>query len=425
MRTIISTIVREWKTRKLPEVLERKLDLKNEVGNKLITSINGFRRTGKTYLLLGLAQTLLKENTRDNIVYINFEDERVPLKTEFLTSLIPVLKEELDGQLKVLILDELQNIPLWSKWLRRVYDTEDIKLFITGSSSKLSANEIPTELRGRFVEKILYPLSFREFLKFKNLQANIEKTELKKVLREYLKFGGLPAVVLANEEQKAEILHNYYNTVIRRDIIERFKIKNEESLKALLNLLLNTTTYTISKMYNTLKSLNLEVGKSTTQTYLSHIENSYFIQTLKVFSFKMKDQLQQPRKIYLIDNGFITALSSKFSDNYGRLYENLVHLELKRRQTQNQEVFYWKNSQHEEADFIVKDGIKIKQVIQVCYELRDYDTKKREIKALLKAGKELKCNNLLAITEDQEGREKIKGKTICYTPLWKWLLEEE
>ncbi len=420
----------------MPEVIGREVDLSNYADfkpNKVVV-ITGFRRTGKTYLLFHLIQRLLKEKSKEQIVYINFEDERVPLKTEFLTNLLPIIKQTYNKPLEFLFLDEIHIIPEWSRWLRRIHDTEKIRIFVTGSSSKMSSKEIPTELRGRFIEIKVFPLSFKEYLKFKEIIVDLkianhsenEKAKIIKAFNEYLELGGMPEVVLADEARKIDIIHNYYNTVIRRDIIERFKIRNEESLKALLNLLLNSTSYSISKSYNTLKSLNFEVGKGTIQNYLSYIENSYFLYSLSLFSFKMKDQLQYPRKIYIIDNGFITALSSKFSRNLGRLYENLVFLELKRRIALDpkQEIYYWRNLQKEEVDFIIKQGLKVKQLIQVCYDITDYDTKKREVKALLKASKELKCKNLLVITEDKEGFEKVENKKIKYAPLWKWLLED-
>ncbi|MBS3114961.1 ATP-binding protein [Candidatus Woesearchaeota archaeon] len=434
MAELTKTILNEWKEKTLPEVISRETDLLGYADTKpnKIVVITGFRRTGKTFLIFSLIQKLLKEKSKEQAVYVNFEDERIPLKTEFLTNLLPAIKQMYNKQLEFLFLDEVHNIPEWSKWLRRVYDSEKIRIFVTGSSSKMSSKEIPTELRGRFLEVKVFPLNFKEYLKFNNKSINLkvvdhsenEKAKIIRAFKDYLEFGGMPEVVLADEDRKIEIIHNYYNTVIRRDIIERFKIRNQESLKALLNLLLNSTSYSISKLYNTLKSLNFEVGKGTIQSYLSYIENSYFLHSLQLFSLKIKDQMQYPRKIYLIDNGFITALSSKFSKNLGRLYENLIFLELKRKLSSDpkQDAYYWRNQQKEEVDFVIKQGLKVKQLIQSCYEISDYDTKKREIRALVKASKELKCNNLLIITEDKEGEEKIEGKKIKYTPLWRWLL---
>ena len=428
------TLFGEWKNRKLPEIVDRDASLLSysSLKPKKIIVASGFRRTGKTYLLLNLIKELLKKKDKGKIVYINFEDERIPLKIEFLTNLIPAIKQ-VYGQVEFLFLDELHNIPNWSKWLRRVNDTEKIKFFVTGSSSKMSSREIPTELRGRFLEVKVFPLSFKEFLRFKNMHFNAklaeysidEKGELARMLEEYLEYGGLPEIVLAPEEKKIEILQGYYNTVIRQDIIERFKIKSEENLKAMLRLLLNSSQYTISKLYNSLKSLNYEIGKSTVQTFLNYIETAYFMDSVPVFSPKVKDQMQWPRKVYFIDTIFISQMSTKFSRNTGRIYENAVFLELKRRQANdtNLEIFYWRNIKQEEVDFVVKQGMKVKQLIQVCYDIEDYDTKNREIKSLLKSSKDLRCRDLLVITGNKEGEEIVDNKKINYIPLWKWLLQ--
>ena len=438
MIEIIRTIIGEWEGRELPEVIERSADLVDYIRMepRKIIVITGFRRTGKTYLTYHLIKRLLEEKSksREQVVYVNFEDERIPLEPTFLTSLLPTIKKTHTEQLEFLFLDEIQNIPNWSRWLRRVYDTEKIRFFVTGSSSKMSSREIPTELRGRFLEVKIYPLSFTEFLRFKGITINEETVEysenesgkMMRALKEYLEFGGMPEVVLASEGKKAEIIHSYYNTVVRRDIIERFKIRNEESLKALLRLLLNSTSYTISKLYNTLKSLNFEVGKGTIQSYLSYIEDSYFIYSLPMFSFKIKNQLQYARKVYFVDTAFLNVLSARYTKNSGRLYENLVFIELKRRQANdpNQNVYYWRSPRKEEVDFVLKHGLKVEQLIQVCYDVNDYDTKKRETKALLKASKELECNNLVVITEDYEAVEEINGKRIKFIPLYRWLLRQ-
>ena len=325
----------------------------------------------------------------------------------------------------------MHNIPNWSKWLRRVYDNQDIKIFVSGSSSRMSEKEIPTELRGRFLEIKIFPLSFLEFLKFKKLDFDFkildysekERPLILKALSEYIIFGGLPEIVLIDENKKFELAQSYYSTVIKRDIVERYKIKNEESLKALIKLLLNSKEYSISKSYNTLKSLGYEIGKSTLQKYISYIESSYFAFNISIFSYKIKDQMQYPKKIYFVDNSFINSISTKFSNDFGRLYENIVAIELRRKR---KECYYWKNTEKEEVDFILKNNSKIEQLIQVCYDISEPDTKRREIRALLKASKDLKCKNLLIINQNYFGEEEVEwfginGK-INFIPLWKWLL---
>ena len=434
MEKILKTIFYEWKERKLPQIIEREKDLKEylRVRPQKIIAITGFRRVGKTYLILQLIKELLEKKDREEVVYVNFEDERIPLRTEILTDLLPIIKQTFQKFPEIIFLDEIQEISGWSKWMRRIYDQERIRIFVTGSSSKMSSREIPTELRGRCLEIKVSPLSLKEFLKFKNIKIDFEaasysaneKAKVFKALEEYLLYGGMPEVVLTSTERKIEILQGYYKTVIRKDIAERFKIKNEEGLKALSLLVLNSTSYSITKLYNTLKSLNYKIGKTTLLNYLSYIENSYFMESVFIFSYKIKDQLQYPRKIYFIDNGFITALSTKFSKNFGRLYENLVFQELKRRADYQTEIFYWKNKAGREVDFVLRKQSKITRLIQVCYDTNDPATRDREIKALFLASKELKCDDLMIVNQDIEKIEKIKTKEIKFVPLWKWLIEK-
>lgn len=433
MDKIIKTILAEWKGKDIPEIIPREINLQDYINmgiNKIIV-LNGFRRVGKTYILYGLAKELLKSNSREEVVQINFEDERIPIKTEFLSGLLPAAEEIFNKKIKYLFLDELHNIPNWSKWLRRMYDNQNMRIFVSGSSSRMSEEEIPTELRGRFLEIKIFPLSFKEFLKFKKLSFDFkildysekEKPLILKALAEYLTYGGLPEIVLTEENKKFELAQSYYSTVIKRDIVERYKIKNEESLKALLKLFLDSKEYSISKSYNNLKSLGYEIGKSTLQKYISYIENSYFTFSLPIFSYKIKDQMQYPKKIYFIDNSFINSISTKFLNNFGKLYENTVAVELKRRK---KECYYWKNIEKEEVDFVIKNDTKINQLIQVCYDITDPDTKKREIRALLKASKGLKCNNLLIINQSYSGEENLEWfgikRKVKFIPLWKWLL---
>lgn len=434
MNDLIKTILYEWMNKPLPDTIARDIDLQKyaEARPSKITAITGFRRVGKTYLLYDLIKRLLLKNMREEMLYINFEDERIPLQTGFMTALLPMFKQLFDKKIKYLFLDEIQNMPEWSKWVRRIYDKEALRIFVTGSSSKMSSKEIPTELRGRFLSVDVFPLSFSEFLRFSNMTINAEaikyseeeRAKLSKAIDEFLTYGSMPEVVLANKNFKFEIVNSYYQSVVRRDIIERHDVRNEESLKALLRLLLNSTSYSISKVYNTLKSLGYKVGKSTVQSYLSHVENAYFMFSLPLFSYKIKNQMQYARKLYVIDNGFINKISTKLSNNYGRLFENAVAIHLVRT-SNGKELYYWKSTK-EEVDFVVKQGTKVKQLIQVCYDATDVSTRERETRALIKASKELGCRDLSVITNEYESMVEEKwfgtARTIKFIPLWKWLL---
>ena len=378
MNPFFEPLLQEWLFRSLPQVIPRSQPIKLEniglLGKVLV--ITGFRRTGKTYLLFDAISRLLKNLPRQKVVYVNFEDERIPIQEETLTQLLPQIKSTYGSLPDYLFLDELQNQLNWSKWLRRVLDSTSIKIVVTGSSSRLSSFEIPTELRGRAWEKTVYPLSFPEFIRFGGTNFN-----------DFLTYGSFPEVVLAPQEKKIELLQSYFQTVVKREILDRHHLKNEEPLKTVLKLLLNSTSVTVSKTYNDLKSLGLVIGKTTLNQYFSYFRDSYFTAEASHFSASAKNRLLYPRKLYIIDSGFITALSTRFSQNYGRLLENQIYWHLRQR---NSDVFYWRNPRTgQEVDF-VQDG----RLYQVCYDLSDPDTLKREIRSLVQAGKKLRITNL-------------------------------
>jgi len=424
MKPILKELITEWREKNLPNIIEREKDLTKLIDWKILKAIPivGFRRTGKTFLLLDAAKKIGKENT----LYIDFEDERLPQKTEVLTTLSDIIKEIYGRKKLILLLDEIQNIPNWSKWVRRMLDSFNYQIILSGSSSKLSSKEIPTELRGRCITIELYPLSFSEFLRFKNEDIEKLTDPLKlNLLREYINFGGLPEIVISEEAKKYMLIEEYFKTFIIRDIFERYGIRNKELMRDIIRLLLNSTYITITKMFDTLRSIGHKLGKETIANYFYYLRSSMFIEFLEIISPKIKNSLKAPRKVMIIDNFFIKRFSQKFSENIGRLMENCVFLELKRRAAKNPllEIYYWKDYYQNEVDFILKEGLKIKQLIQVTYASSKDEIEKREIKALIKASKLLKCKNLLIITWDYEDEVEIKNKKIVFKPLWKWLLE--
>jgi hypothetical protein len=250
-------------------------------------------------------------------------------------------------------------------------------------------------------------------------------SEIKEKLSSYLVYGGYPEPLIKKINYK-DYLSTLFNSIIFKDIIKRYKIRSAQAIEKLSEQLLSN----ICNEYSYLSLGNMAGIKSThtTENYLSYLEEAFIFFSLRRFSYKVKEQLSSIKKIYCIDNGFIHAKAFSSSQNFGRLYENLVAIELKKQELNNKiNFYYWKNQQQEEVDFVIKEGTKIKQLIQVCYELNNTETKTREIRALLKAGEELKCKNLLVITSNKEEEEEvewfgIKGK-VKFIPIWKWLLE--
>ena len=403
-------------TKKTDFVVREKLKkISRFIETRSIIVITGIRRCGKSVFLSEVIDQFF-----NNYYYVNFEDERL---TKFDLDDFDTLYEvciELFGKASVFFLDEIQNIAGWERWVRRMYE-DNFKFFVTGSNASLLSKELGTKLTGRHLQFSIFPFSFREFLKFKKIDItnrDVYLTEKRaliiKSFSEYLKKGGFPEYL---KDDRIEILQEYFNDIIQRDIVERYQIGEIKQLKELAKYLItNAGNLTTS---NGLKKIT-EIGSvNTIIKYLSYLENAYLLFKVPYFSYSLKKQMVNPFKIYPIDVGLRNAVSFKFSKDSGRVYETIVAIELKRK---NKETYYWKNPQHEEVDFVVKEDLKVKQLIQVCYDITDSETKKRELRALFKASKELKCRNLLIITEDKEGEEMINGKKVDYIPLWKWLL---
>jgi len=423
-------ILAEFKERGIPKDLIKR-DLKFDWMPKKANVFVGVRRCGKTY---SLYQIMSQFNFRD-VFYINMEDDRIlNPNIGHLISLVPTIRENFDvGEKIYLFVDEIQNIDGWEKWARRIAEIPEIIIFISGSSSKLSSFEISTVLRGRTLTNYIYPLNFKEFLKFKGadyemnkIEYSSKKPEFLKLFNEYLDYGGFPEIILEKDKtKKLKLLKEYFSTIVSRDIIERYNIDNVLALETFMKYLINNYSryVSFSKTQKWISSIGVKVGKATLIEYYHYIKQSYFANDISIFSYKIKDKLQYPLKIYITDAGFVTALTIK-QQNKGWIYEQLVANTLFKK-TMNDpsiELSYWK-SDKEEIDFVVRQGLKVKQLIQVCYEIEDYDTKKRELKSILKASKELKCNNLLIITKERDGEGAIDRKKINYVPLWKWFLQ--
>ena len=413
-------LITEFHQSKLPELVKREFFF-DDIGK--IISLVGFRRSGKTFLLYQLIGKFKEEKIDPTkIIYINFEDDRilnvqVTDLQELLNAYYELYPELVDEQ-KYFFLDEVQVVEKWELFVRRIYDKENVMIFITGSSSKLVGNEIATSLRGRTLSYEIYPLSFKEYLSFKNIKVeeNFEysnkRYEVMKQLEMYSINGGFPEVV-KNEQSKAVILQNYYDLFIYKDLVERFKIRNINSLRSL-------TKYLVTNIGNPFSINNYvkrqpekdSITRQTLTDYLSYLEEIFLIIPVKIFSYSLKIQQVNPVKIFCIDTGLRNQVAFYFSKDLGRLMENIVCIELIRRK---KEVYYWKGKN--EVDFIVKEMDHTLQAINVSYT---DEIEEREQLGLREFKHEYKEREITLLLLTKDKREKIDDIEI--KSLWEWLV---
>ncbi len=426
MKESFKKLIVEWWERKLPELIEREASPKI---TEDVLAIIGPRRVGKTYLMYQLIKQLLKTVPKEEILYIDFEDNRlVGLKAEEADEMFVAYKELTAQGLKYLFFDEVQAFPYWSNFVRKLHNLKKYKIIVSGSSAKLLSKEIATELRGRYKSIFLSLFSFKEFLGLNQfvyspqIEYSERKGELLRFFNTYLEQGGYPEIITEKDLSEKRIkLRSYFETIFYKDIIERHKVTNHVVLEQMMVYLLNNPakTFSITGFEKILRKKEIYVSKNTISLYLKYLEEAFFVNLVEEFSYSPKKRLMRPKKVYLVDNGLIRFLSSQFSPESGRLLENCVALELKRKE---REVFFFQEKY--ECDFVVKEGIKINQTIQVCWEINE-ENEKREIKGLVEAMDFFKINDGLLLTYDQEKDLKIDSKKIKFLPVWKWLLKSD
>jgi uncharacterized protein len=414
-------VIKDYFEKELPPTIKRDyiIPLENPI-NRSIT-LTGGRRTGKTFEIYNIIKKILENNEKEQTLYINFERADILPTIEDLNTIKKTYFEIVPENKKTwFFLDEIQNVKKWESFVRQCID-ENINVFLTGSSSKLLSKEIATSMRGRNLSYKIYPFSFKEYLNTKEIPikkyySTKETNKIKKALQEYIKYGGYPETIIY-PEQKEKLLIEILNTTIYKDVAERERIRNIKALKLTMNALINSTEFSTHKYYKFLKTQGIKTSKNTIYNYIEYLKDANIIYTNHKNEQSYKKAEQSIPKIYLIDNGILTINNI---EDKGRLLENMLFIELKRR---NQKVSYYK-TQTEEIDFVIQKGKKTIELIQASTNIEQINTKKREIKSLIKASKELKCNKLTIITLNQEETIKEQGKTIKVKPAWKWLLEK-
>jgi len=386
--------------------------------SKLIKAVLGPRRAGKSVFSI--------QSIKDRrYAYLNFDEEqlvRVDDYDVFLKGL-----REVYGSFDVLLLDEVQNLLNWELFVNRL-QRSGLNLIITGSNSRLLGRELATHLTGRHIPVLILPFSFKEFLRARDVDVSGHKFtqkenqgEILRDLREYMVVGGFPEVVVKGLDHRT-YLSTLFDSVVLKDVVRRHNVRFSSRIYDLARYLMDM--YSSELSFTRAKNV-LGLGSvHTVENYTKYLVEAFPFFLINRFSFKAKDQLTLPKKVYSIDVGLVNALSLRTTENRGKIMENLVAIDLLRRSNllNDTHITFWKDYQKNEVDFVLRRGLKIEQLIQVTYASGRDEIEKREIKAMVKAGKELKCKDLLIISWDYEGDIRVEGKSISCVPLWKWLL---
>ncbi|HEY2291243.1 MAG TPA: ATP-binding protein [Thermoanaerobaculia bacterium] len=434
LEELIDRLIADFQERDLPRVTPRDLSLPGLPSKADV--VVGMRRSGKTYFLYQQIESQLANGTdRSRLLYLNFEDERLlPLSAADLSRIpeafyrrIPANRE----QLCWFYFDEIQNVPGWETFIRRLLDTEKVALILTGSSARLLSREIATSLRGRSLSTEILPFSFAESLRHEGVglpetwpPGAKARSLLEHRLERYLESGGFPEVQGITQNLQVRVLQEYVDVVIFRDVVERHGVDNLPALRYLERKLLASPAgkFSVNKLFNDFKSQGMRVGKDTLHEYLAYLEDSFLLSTLTVASSSTRVRQSNPRKCYPIDPALSAALSFRASGDFGHLLETAVYLELRRR---GRSLAYVATRSGYEVDFLAEGPRGIRELIQVCADLADPQTLQRELRALEEGMKETACERATLVTLREEGSIEVAGHPVRIVPAWRWLLEPE
>jgi uncharacterized protein len=423
MRNTFKQLITDSVNKTYSNVFERDIDFKLYDGKA--NCLIGVRRCGKTSLMHSTIIKLRRKIKPENAIYVNLEDDRLfPLVLSHLNDFVEAYYElypKKRNEKVYFFIDEIQIVEGWEKFIRRLIDTENCCVVLSGSSAKLLSKEIHTSLRGRSISTEVQPLSFKEYLRFKKIdRANFStknQSFIKNALEDYLFKGGFPELVDMEVSESRKFLQEYKDLIVYRDLVERYNIRELYPLRYLINHVFKNraTLFSINKFYNDIKSQGVNIGKSTLYDYVANLRDCFTLHAMPVYSHSLKEQNRNPQKIYAIDNGF--ALTAAIDMDYSKSFENTVYLHLRKKY--GEELFYWKGSQ--EVDFYIP---KHKQLINVSVDVSNQQTLDREVNGLVEAMKNLKLKQATLITANKAETFHVNKLEINIIPLWRWLLEQ-
>ncbi len=416
-------VLQQFVTRPLPRCRPRELEL--PLGSGKVIGLAGVRRSGKTFLFFHTIQRLLGQGVaRPQLIYLNFEDDRLqPLRAEDLDMVLRCHRELFPatiGQRCYLFLDEVQNVSGWERWVRRLHDTEDIEVFVTGSSSRLLTRDLATALRGRSITFEVFPLSFAEVLEFRGIVRQPSHPDSESVVRaaleDYLRWGGFPEVVLAEEALRPLILGEYASLMLYRDVVERYGVRNEALMREMLRFAFRNTAslLNVSKLHRDFGSLGFRVSKNTLHEYLGFLEDSFLLFLLPKHERSLRKQAHNPKKLHVIDPGLVAAFHGHPDRDVGHKLETVVFLHLRRRQ---HGLFYYSRASVE-VDLCNEDGTRF---WNSCWSLSNPATVAREQAAMALGC--ARAENAAGLLLYHECSPAMLPSLPAAKPAWHWMLE--
>lgn len=379
-----------------------KYDTDELLQNPLIKLITGPRRVGKSVFALLMLQG-------KNFAYLNFDDSRLLEKWD--EELVMSALDDVYPDYDFMLLDEIQNLPDWDLWVSKLY-RRGKNLIITGSNAKMLSSEMATVLTGRYLQIEMLPFSLEETMSWKNIRPDREEQAAQAIMLadDYMRNGGYPETIPARSITKS-YLSTLFDSILLKDVAQRHKVRNTSDLY-------NLASYLLSNFCNPISANELagELSLSsvaTTKKFCDYLNEPYLFFYLPRFNNKLKLMNKAPKKVYVVDNGFVQSTAFNLSENLGRLLENQVFVELLRRgYIPGQTLFYYRTRNDKEIDFVTRKGTKVEQLIQVCYDMTSEKTRKRELDALVEAAEELHCDNLLVITNAHQVVVEWRDLTI-------------
>jgi uncharacterized protein len=429
MKKILKEIITEFHHNAIPKPLPRNIAPFSREVRKAWVYI-GMRRSGKTWSMYQLMHELMNQGiNQTQLLYLNFEDDRLNgMSIDDFQSILDVYwelqPEGIHDQNVYFFFDEIAEVEGWERFIRRLLDKEQMQIILSGSSAKLLSKEIATGLRGRTLTREIFPMSFEESLSIKEISTPRNPTKkdialLQRNAEYYLKWGGFPEVLNADPALHREILQGYIDSVIYRDIIERYNIKNHNVLRQLLfHCLQNPATLmSINKTYQQFKTRGLKVSRETLYQFMEYFQDAYCLFSVSVYSFSLNKAELKPKKIYPTDMGLITAYSIKPGFNQAALLETAVFIHLRRT---HQDIYYFQTAQGQEVDFLTLLPNGKMSLYQASVSVKNEKTRMREVSALTQAMTELQITNGAIVTVDESDELTLDGNTIHIIPLWKF-----